>query len=70
MRICRFGTFDPLPSEIWEITELIGEHLVYAFRTQDASAGCGRDAGVEERGEELHVVGRTGETACAGGVVD
>lgn len=68
--IRRFSSLDPLSSEVGEIGKLIGEHLVDAFLRQDAGACCGRDAVVEEGGEELRVVGWTGETACAGGVVD
>lgn len=50
VRIRRFRSLDALPSEIGEIGDLIGEHLVDAFLRQDPSACGGRDAVVEERG--------------------
>lgn len=61
---------DPLPSEIRELGDLVRENFIHALRRQDAVPGRGRRAAVEQRGEDLREVGRPGETACAGGVVD
>ena len=61
---------DALSAEIREVGDLIGKHLVHARRGQDPIPRRRTRAIVEQRGEDSHVLGRSAETACAGGVVD
>ncbi len=70
IRIQRFRPFNPLAAEIRKLRDLIREHLRDGFSGEDPCVGGGRDAVVEERAEDLGVVGWARETACAGGVVD
>lgn len=69
IRIRRLGLLNPLSSKIREIGDLIREHLIHALFGQDLVFGRGRGAVVEQRGEDLHVVGGSAETAGPCGVI-
>lgn len=69
IRVRRLGLLNPLSSKIRQIGDLIREHLIHAFFGQDLVFGRGRSTVVEQRGEYLHVVGGSAETAGPCGVV-
>ena len=70
IRVCRFRTFDRLPSKVRELRDLVSEHFVNRGLGENAALRERGNAVIEQRRDYLGVVRGAGITTCAGAVID